>query len=384
MMLIEMLDGIFQSHYDGKQGCRTWSESSIHRAHIWLEDCNNSHTRCKTNRNSFIDAGYPKRLLDLRKPNKGFVTLLESFSSSRSTKYAALSHCWGKAKQGHLLLGNRENYLCGESLSELPKTFNDAIDVCQNLGIEYLWIDSLCIIQDSLDDWNSEAIRMADIYANSYLTIAATASSDDHGGLFKPLHPLATFPMDFSVPKKGLVRAAKVRAQYQLHELDLWNKYVNEAPLYQRAWVFQERLLSSRVLHFAENQLYWQCRSLEDTDSAEGLNYRWSREHAVDLLPAPTDAVHDDEIETGIEETASASWIGLRPEETSPKDWLKVWDKIVYNYSPGRLTVPTDKLVAISGLAQRIQQLSHWSPSDYLAGLWRQGLPRNLLWETRT
>lgn len=63
-------------------------------------------------------------------------------------------------------------------LSDLPPLFQDAIIITRQLGLRYLWIDSLCIIQDSLRDWETEAAKMASIYQNSYVTISATDASN--------------------------------------------------------------------------------------------------------------------------------------------------------------------------------------------------------------
>ena len=122
----------------------------------------------------------PKRLLDL---NSEAVILRENIQHAR---YACLSHCWGTKKLLVATTVKISTHLhTGLLVNSLPSTFRDAVTTCFNLGISYIWIDSLCIVQDDTDDWRTHSARMADIYENCFLTIAATNSSDVTGGLFR-------------------------------------------------------------------------------------------------------------------------------------------------------------------------------------------------------
>lgn len=125
----------------------------------------------------------------------------------------------------------------------------DAVEVTRRIGVQYLWIDSLCIIQDDRNDWEDQSSRMADIYKNAYLTLAADASPDSSGGLSWPFQPIQKIQYNAS-------QAAFLRDTANDDNL----KY---SPLAQRAWVFQEMVLSRRVVHFAKDQMWWECPQVE-------------------------------------------------------------------------------------------------------------------------
>ncbi|KAG8527742.1 uncharacterized protein KY384_007896 [Bacidia gigantensis] len=165
-------------------------------------------------------------------------------------------------------------------MSSLPKTFHDAVSVTRALNIRCIWIDSLCIVQDDLVDWEQEAAKMASIYEGSCLTIAAVDSPDCNGGLFlDSITPSAHFNITSRVASGKPRTIASVRELLQPRsnedKLHLYN-----APLYRRGWVFQEMMLSSRSLHFREDQMYWKCRSglrsedgtLDDERNHDSLN----------------------------------------------------------------------------------------------------------------
>jgi hypothetical protein len=145
--------------------------------------------------------------------------------------------------------GNCNARMYGFSLSELPKTFQDAVRVTRELGIEYLWIDSLCIIQWNADDWRREAGRMEDVFASAYCTIAATSAVDSNAG--------------FLARNRGdeYVRVQDARGNQVCicTHMDDFEDDVENAGLNKRAWVMQERVLSRRTIHFTANGAYWEC-----------------------------------------------------------------------------------------------------------------------------
>jgi hypothetical protein len=150
------------------------------------------------------------------------------------------------------------------AIADLPKTFQDAIAITRKLDIRYLWIDSLCIIQDSIEDWAAESSGMGDVYKNTFCNIAATAAPDGRTGCFLKREPL-------------LARQCKIRISstndngplqngiYNIVPNDLWKRGMSgprDAPLNSRAWVVQERVLAPRVPHFGINQLFWERNEL--------------------------------------------------------------------------------------------------------------------------
>lgn len=144
----------------------------------WLEDCNKYHDHCSTY-DINEDPKLPARILDVRDRQE---LRLHCIEKEERGKYIALSHCWGKAKTFSTIKGNFSSLREGINFDQLPKTFQDAIEVTQQLGIAFLWIDSLCIIQDDKGDWKCESRCMQSVFAGAYCTIAATSAKDSTEG----------------------------------------------------------------------------------------------------------------------------------------------------------------------------------------------------------
>lgn len=128
------------------------------------------------------------------------------------------------------------------------------------MGVGFLWIDSLCIIQNSTSDWQVESAKMAYVYKNEYCNIAGTAASDGTKGLFFP-----RTPSDFTAPRIGL-QTEGISRIYEVFGNKVWSEGVDTAPLYKRAWALQERLLSTRNLHFGQKQIFWECCELSSCE----------------------------------------------------------------------------------------------------------------------
>jgi hypothetical protein len=143
----------------------------------------------------------------------------------------------------------------------LPQTFRDAISITRRLGVQYLWIDSLCIIQDSEEDWERESSMMGSVYQNGMCNIGATAASNGTVGCFSERDPLLAQPCRVKI-EKDLKKFKLKKGTYNLVPKKLWDAGLSEAPLLRRAWVVQERVLTQRMLHFGRNQLFWECNEL--------------------------------------------------------------------------------------------------------------------------
>lgn len=220
----------------------------------WRRDCAENHAKCNK---KYTALRYPTRLSDVGALGEATqVRLCLTVDYMPIEPYVALSHCWGNPQHVPRLTTQNEDVLrAGFDVASLPKTYVDAICVARRLRVRWLWIDSLCIIQDSADDWRHEAGSMGQIYQNSILTIAALDGADCTRGCFFDRNP-------------SLVECPRIRAQwsptltfaepYLLVNCDVWNR-VCKAPLARRAWCFQERLLSTRMLYFARKQIYWEC-----------------------------------------------------------------------------------------------------------------------------
>jgi hypothetical protein len=150
--------------------------------------------------------------------------------------------------------------------AELPKTFKDAITIARFMTIKYIWIDSLYIIQNSTKDWEKETLRMRDVYSNRYCNIAASHACDGEMGCFidrridsPPLMINVSPPNDKHFGYDQYTGHFKP-GTYECRDAKLWEKEVTKSVLLQRAWVFQERLLAPRVLHFNSSQIFFECK----------------------------------------------------------------------------------------------------------------------------
>ncbi|KAI3555000.1 hypothetical protein CABS01_11592 [Colletotrichum abscissum] len=203
----------------------------------------------------------PKRLLQI---NENQVILRENVGQQR---YVCLSYCWGESAQitkttKETIKDHQRNI----PWHQLNATFQDAITVCRRLDVSYLWIDSLCILRDSIADWTEQAAQMANIYANAYLTIAATNSSDASGGCFrqtndKYMSKLSPGYKDTYV-RHELPDFPLMSREYQIRESPDW-------PLLSRGWAYQEMPLSRRVLHFCAQEVVWVCRFSQKSESMD-------------------------------------------------------------------------------------------------------------------
>jgi Heterokaryon incompatibility protein (HET) len=279
------------------------------------------------------------------------------------TRYVTLSHCWGQHAILTKLSGkNILSLMKGIEFSNLTKTFQDAILIVQELGLRYLWIDSLCIIQDSQEDWLRESSLMTQVFSSSLFNIAATAAEDGSIGLFFQRNALEVRPTKATINIKGIP---------SLHFFVNFNFCsALEGPLSKRGWVVQERLMSPGNLHFTRNQIFWECREslacetfptgipLElDIPSLKGEMARaLGTSSFLDQRKVFIPQIHLD-------------WLNLSP--------LKAWKSIVEHYTSSTLSYRTDKLVAIGGLARMVQMILK---SEYFAGLWQEGFADQLLW----
>ncbi len=211
----------------------TVSEDSFKVIQTWLDMC--ERNQCAAPHPP--DAPLPTRLIEVRQ----YPRLVTSDTLARDAPYIALSHCWGLKPIFSLRQANLADLSGKIPVEKLPKTFRDAMHIAMRLGIKYLWIDSLCIIQDSTDDWLHEASRMQSVYSYCWLNLAATGFPDGSAGM--------------------IARRDKwhVSAWYGITG-DYWRDDLERAPMNQRAWVLQERLLSPRTLHFGTKQIFWECR----------------------------------------------------------------------------------------------------------------------------
>ncbi|KAF4944326.1 hypothetical protein FSARC_14702 [Fusarium sarcochroum] len=317
----------------------------------WLKQCE-SHETCSTSLPTTRGTKLPTRVLDLTgssdvpsEPSDIHIRLRETDEGELGT-YTALSYCWGDDPELHFKTTQNtlEAHQQGIDFLSLPLTHREAILATLYLGIRYLWMDSLCIIQDSHHDWEAEPMRMSSVYSNAHLTLAATASDTPEKGLLLPLQG---------------AQCVKIHGEITSVRLETHRTIDQESePLNTRGWALQEAVLSSRLVCFGEEQWLWKCPSRYATEDG--------------LIDGPRF------IDNGLIQWASL--VDQGPGKDG-KNYLRHWYEMVTNYSNRNLTYQSDKWSAIAGLTNMfIKQTGY----QYLAGLWAENLSDGLMWEAKS
>ena len=256
-------------------------------------------------------------------------------------KYIALSYCWGQTPFFVLNTANKAELEQCIPLEKLSQTIRDTIEVAKQLDVRFVWIDSLCIIQgqedEAIEDWENEAQHMGSIFRRAFITVAASGSTDAHQGLFCDRNELRSYhECPIGVGDGGIVYLGHGGSERRDHP--------PIEPLNGRGWAYQEAFLSIRTLAYESKELSWTCRAAR------------CREGLVDSTHIPPSAAERDQ----------------------SRNIRENWRSMVEDYTSRSLTFPSDKLPAISGLAQLAEENS---PDTYVYGVWRDQLVRSLLWQ---
>jgi hypothetical protein len=327
------------------------SDQNVKNIGLWRQECDQTHKMCNSNKTPFS----PTRLVAVKSSGDPLQIV---HSEGRLLDYVALSYCWGKGGGSALFVTKSTNLvdrLTGFSESELPQTLQDAINAVRKLGIHYIWIDALCIIQDDTSDWEREAKIMDNIYENSRFTIAAAAASCSSDGFLTRPH-CCDQEIPFTVTKQNkTIQSGALYLRYP--DLSNTEALISNSKWNRRGWIFQEQILSPRLLYFTEDILYFKCLS---SQKLEDDAYRFP-----DTLQIPW--LRNDKIQK--------SWSFFN---STSEDVYRGWYSIVEEYTKRELSFPDDKLPAISGLAHRMVKTVN---DKYLAGLWKGDLYRGILWQ---
>ena len=233
----------------------------------WLSDFLHSHLACRE-----LDSSewYPTRLLDVDSTASGdLIKLVLTVEGVSASRFNTLSHCWGTAEFLQLDQSTSTELEKGVHIDILPQAFKDAIHVSRRMGVQYLWIDSLCIRQDDPSDWMRESQVMHKVYSSAFCNISAIACTSSTQSLFRGRRPDTLRRIRIGIPSSSTKTPA---GQYDLFKLGYYNEQLHDAPLNTRAWVLQERLLAKRVLHFTEHEVMWECATLTASESwPEGI-----------------------------------------------------------------------------------------------------------------
>ncbi|KAK9779972.1 putative Heterokaryon incompatibility domain-containing protein [Seiridium cardinale] len=317
------------------------SEHNLDVAASLLNRCRDQHRDCVLH-----EPLLPSRILDISLPDD-IVKLVEP--REQTGRYACLSYCWGGGVNFITSRATIDERRSGVHVSDLPKTFRDAINLARHLGIPYLWIDSLCICQDDGEDWARESARMIDIYSNAFLVIAANHAASAADGCFniRPDRPSC------KVDLPGYAQNVHVQTVYVSDEVDWYGGSFPYESLSTRCWALQERILARRLLHYNSRQLYYECDSGIFGEDGSWQDSRYGESGTLRLPPSETPID-----QSGIHE---------------------LWYYLVGQYGSRKLTRITDRLPAMSGLAKRFATRID---AQYLAGIWGDELIEGIAWQS--
>ncbi|KAH8657945.1 heterokaryon incompatibility protein-domain-containing protein [Xylariales sp. PMI_506] len=356
-----------------------------------LSECLQSHKYCGR---KLRDQPLPQRVLHIGTSDGDPINLIDSSSTGlENSRYITLSHCWGAKQPATTTLSNIDDRMRGITFHDLPIVFQQAISITRGLGVSYIWIDSLCIIQDSQEDWERESSRMCEYYRNSSFTIA-TASSPDSTVPFLGLRDETWLPVEFRFAGT-VIYAQKSPVASE-----------DSGQLFTRAWTWQESVLSSRTIYFTPSDLIWECRTQYDshhyrTEFSEHshLGLSWLVSGFTDGDKQKSEESSEDKSETGdlsyddsrsiashqsfqrsinsdgadISENSDSS-----EEEDEGVTVRRQWNTLVKRYTRRKLTFLEDKLPALSGVASLLHKKLC---CEYYAGLWENGLEKSLCWQ---
>lgn len=319
-----------------------------------IDECKLTHGKCGVHRNSVL----PIRVLNVGSTSQNLLHLAETASLSPGS-YAALSYCWGGQGNDYKLTRVRLNdYKSAILQSELPATIRDAVTLTRALGLQYLWVDALCIIQDDKEDWKSEALKMRQYYQSAFVCLAAMDAPSSDTGLFRSD---ALYGQMLELPGLSNVRLG-VRLAWPRY-LSSPSPAISSSVLSSRGWTFQECLLSQRTLYCGQNQMYLDC-----------LIGRTSEE---DFMSGKTGHVDSGPV-TGIRKLSEALAASEDPTQADPEHKIMMsWYELIIAYAPRKFTKKHDKLIAFDGIRSLYDQKMD---CQYFYGIWINDICTGLLW----
>ncbi|KAI1173373.1 heterokaryon incompatibility protein-domain-containing protein [Nemania sp. FL0916] len=313
-----------------------------------LDRCLRSHPKCAQLGNYF-----PSRLIDVGSSHDSFVRVIETSPEFRG-RYITLSYCWGDGKAVKTMQSNYEEMKAGIPIANLPRTIQDAIQATRELGQSHLWVDALCIIQDSKQDWEIESANMASIYQSSLLTLVAATAGAVGDGFLHQEHSTRMAKAAYqevwqTTYGHKTILAARIVPGYYTHMGD-YAEDDDVLPLSLRGWALQEWKLSTRGIIFRREELWWSCISQISCECSILQNMPETRRKFI------YNSTHS---------------------VTTAEDNYREWHNTVELYTLRTIKYPSDKLPALAGIARVVQDRTG---STYIAGLWNDNLYEDLTW----
>jgi hypothetical protein len=350
---------------------------------LWKSECERSHTNCRIQLEGKNNANHkrlPTRLIDVGSDDVIYppCLVLSSALPTPDTSYITLSHCWGTTPRltSSTTIANLSDRL--QALPELPLSFQQAIMLARYLNIRYLWIDSICIVQDDLEDLRTEFSTMSSVYGNATCNILASSSKNSAEGCYNPsgLYPLRPCALKWRLIEDTSYSVERVI----IHPaMPTWLEVIGGSeggPLSHRGWVVQERHLAKRAIHFSPRRLIWQCstekafRDYPDQDLVYGDTRMADPQEVFQNWPVSFEGI------------LLGDYLKEPQGSVDLDNVYQCWSELVAEYTSKTLTKEADKLRALAGLAAATNEIIK---DIYLAILWKKDLLRQLCWfESRT
>lgn len=313
----------------------------------WMQHCQQKHTQCgpfPTRQKGYC----PTRLVDIRDLSIRLIEKDDFPVGGQLPLYAPLSYCWGAnmPESAKTLITTLASHKKAIDIEMLPQTFKDAIEITRKLGIFYLWIDSLCIIQDSKEDWEVEAAAMGEVYSHGVVTITAAASDNCDGGMLRA-HGTEINDIDSLFTSLGQWTAI----------------FDSSNAILKRGWTLQERELSPKAIYFTSREVLWECRE---------TRYRYHDRFAPRSRTLTLSRCLDFPMNLGSIQLPENTLKAFHLDER-----LNKWQKTIEDYSRRSFSNIDDRMPALSGFASIFASMID---DRYVAGLWQKRLPQDLLW----
>jgi hypothetical protein len=356
----------------------------------WMSTCVAGHSCCRRAINgSIVDDGakntpLPTRLIEVTPEPRLRIT------AGQFGQYLALSYCWGAVQTPGSVTtrSTLRQFKQKIPLGALTPTIRDAIVLTQKLGVQYLWVDSLCIVQGDEADWKREAQQMGRIYERAVCTITALGAQHADDGLFLSGNRVPLLREDLRSTKEALLPCITTKGEVVGHvSLSIWPRFqcesknsefedFMESRWAKRGWVLQERLLSRRMVCFGRRQIYWMCmekRFNEDGTHIESPNVVICTGSSLRGLIPPIRYLYK------IKNRSLYAGILKFLERTFHKvpEMEEMWQYIICDYSRCGLTVANDKLIAVAGVASSFASLTGLT---YFEGIWLESASFGLSW----
>jgi len=325
------------------------TESSLAQMSDWLTECHSSHTLCRQEHVEFA----PHRLLQIAAAKDEVTVRLTEHWQGVGVKWAALSYVWGGDQSFKSTIASVAGLKAGFGVNSLPQTLKDAVAVCRGLSLEFLWVDSLCIIQDDPKDVARELASMPQIYRRAWVTISASTAAGVSDGFLQRrcyVHRSAYGDAQIPISLRYLAKNSSSRGEVIFLRNPCDRK---EEPINNRAWTYQERHLSPRVLDFKCNQVVLYCFTNKRCEGGGSL-LEWYKDPNVHM-----------------ENRLCSPYSNFRT--------ITRWHEVVDDYTKRSLSFPLDKLTALSAIADLYKD---YTGHTYLAGLWKETLIYDLCWSS--